>query len=187
LPSPHEREPARPAARSRSGRGPLVSPRAADGCIAQERDDPRAGPRDADVTGRATASVGHRTAASRGETNGRTAPIRPCPGTIASITAAASCRLCLCHGRDRVPELVVMAHMRPARLGGMAVTPPHGLTTDSPRASEQLSSPRGNRVPKRVPKQANLPSRALTQFQEIPANRDIITHRRRLITRRSRV
>jgi hypothetical protein len=36
--------------------------------------DPRAGPRDADVTGRATASVMHRTAASRGETNGRTAP-----------------------------------------------------------------------------------------------------------------
>jgi hypothetical protein len=32
------------------------------------------GPRDADVTGRATASERHRTAASRGETNGRTAP-----------------------------------------------------------------------------------------------------------------
>ena len=59
--------------------------------------DPRAGPRDADVTGRATASVRHRTAASRGETNGRTTPTRPCPGTIASITAASSCRLCLCH------------------------------------------------------------------------------------------
>jgi hypothetical protein len=41
--------------------------------------DPRAGPRDADVTGRATASVWHRTAASRGETSGRTAPTQAVP------------------------------------------------------------------------------------------------------------
>jgi hypothetical protein len=41
--------------------------------------DPRAGPRDAAVTGRTTASVGHRTAASRGETNGRTAPTQAVP------------------------------------------------------------------------------------------------------------
>jgi hypothetical protein len=41
--------------------------------------DPRAGPRDADVTRRATASVRHRTAASRGETNGRTAPTQAVP------------------------------------------------------------------------------------------------------------
>jgi hypothetical protein len=41
--------------------------------------DPRAGPHDADVTRRATASVGHRTAASRGETNGRTAPTQAVP------------------------------------------------------------------------------------------------------------
>jgi hypothetical protein len=41
--------------------------------------DPRAGRRDADVAGRATASVGHRTAASRGETSGRTAPSHAVP------------------------------------------------------------------------------------------------------------
>ena len=41
--------------------------------------DPRAGPRDADLTGRATASVRCRTAASRGETNGRTAPTQAVP------------------------------------------------------------------------------------------------------------
>jgi len=41
--------------------------------------DLRAGPRDADVTGHATASVGHRTAASRGETNVRTAPTMAVP------------------------------------------------------------------------------------------------------------
>jgi hypothetical protein len=52
----------------------------------------------------ATVSVGHRTAASRGETNGRTTPTRPCPGTIASITAASSCRLCLCHDSDHADE-----------------------------------------------------------------------------------
>jgi hypothetical protein len=49
------------------------------------------------VTRRATASVGHETAASRGKTNGRSAPLRPCRGMIASTTAASSCRLCLCH------------------------------------------------------------------------------------------
>ena len=59
------------------GRGPLVSPRAADGCIAPMIRKPvRA---TADVTGRTTASVGHRTAASRGETNGRTAPTQAVP------------------------------------------------------------------------------------------------------------
>jgi len=41
--------------------------------------DPRVGPCDADVTARATASVGHRTAASRGETHGRTAPSQGVP------------------------------------------------------------------------------------------------------------
>jgi hypothetical protein len=42
-------------------------------------DDPQAGRRDADVTLCATASVGHRTAASRGETNGRTPPTKAVP------------------------------------------------------------------------------------------------------------
>jgi hypothetical protein len=67
--------------------------------------DPRAAPRDADVTGRATASVGHRTAASRGETDGGPHPLSRCPGTIASTTAASSCRLCLCHGSSREAAL----------------------------------------------------------------------------------
>jgi len=62
--------------------------------------DPRAGPRDVDVTGGATASVGHRTAASRGEPTAGPHPLRPCPGTIAFATASSSCRLCLCHARD---------------------------------------------------------------------------------------
>jgi len=70
--------------------------------------DPRAGPRDADVTGRATGSVGHRTGASRGETTAGPRLLRPCAGTIASTTAASSCRLCLCHERDR-------RHQRPRR------------------------------------------------------------------------
>jgi len=75
--------------------------------------DPRAGPRDADFTGRATASVGHRTAASRGETNGRTAPPRPCPGTIASTAAASSCRLCLCHARASAGWLLLRPERSP--------------------------------------------------------------------------
>jgi len=73
-------------------------------------DDPQAARRDDDVTGRATASVGHRTAASRGETNGRTTPTRPCPGTIASITAAPPSGLAQCHGcGSRVACTVVIA------------------------------------------------------------------------------
>jgi hypothetical protein len=60
-----------------SGRGPLVS-RARGGRL-HRPGDPRAGPRHADVTGRATASVEHRTAASRGETNGRTPPTQAVP------------------------------------------------------------------------------------------------------------
>jgi hypothetical protein len=66
-------------------RNPLVALRtrttrlAARGRRLHRPGDPRAGPRDADVTGRATASVGHRTAASRGETNGRTAPTQAVP------------------------------------------------------------------------------------------------------------
>jgi hypothetical protein len=41
---------------------------------------------------------GHRTAAPRGKPTAGPHPLRPCPGTIASTTAASSCRLCLCHG-----------------------------------------------------------------------------------------
>jgi hypothetical protein len=65
--------------------------------------DPRAGPRDADVTGRATASVGHRTAASRGETNGR-----------AARTQAASW-----HDRSHYSGVVVPAMPMP-RIGSSA-------------------------------------------------------------------
>jgi hypothetical protein len=52
---------------------------AARGGRLHRQDDPRAGPRDADVTGRATASVRHRTAASRGETIDRIAPTQGVP------------------------------------------------------------------------------------------------------------
>jgi hypothetical protein len=51
-------------ARYQIGRGPLVSPR---GRRLHRPGHPRAGPRDADVAGRATASLGHLTAASRRE------------------------------------------------------------------------------------------------------------------------
>ena len=64
-------------------------------------DDPQAGRRDAHVTSCATASVRRRTAASRGKTNARSTATRPCPGTIASVTAASLCRLSLCHAGNR--------------------------------------------------------------------------------------
>jgi len=37
-----------------------------------------------------------------GQPNGRTAPTQAVPWTIASTTAASSCRLCLCHVRREV-------------------------------------------------------------------------------------
>ena len=46
----------------------------------------------------ATASVGHRMAASRRKPTAGSHHLRPCADTIASTTAAASCPLCLCHG-----------------------------------------------------------------------------------------
>jgi hypothetical protein len=81
--------------------GTITTRLAARGGRLHRPGDPRAGPRDADVAGHAAASVGHRTAASRGETNGRTAPTQAVPWHDRSTTAAASCRLCLCHGFAR--------------------------------------------------------------------------------------
>jgi hypothetical protein len=64
--------------------------------------DPRAGP--CDVTGRVTASEGLGLLLRAGKPTAGPHPLRPCPGTIASNTAASSCRLCLCHECDRRPR-----------------------------------------------------------------------------------
>jgi hypothetical protein len=81
-------DPARPLCKASRARGSSLSGLsgwtrttrlAARGGRLHRPGDPRAGPGDADVSGRATASVGHRTAASRGETNGRTAHTQAVP------------------------------------------------------------------------------------------------------------
>ena len=99
-------------------------------------DDPQAGRRDAHVTSRATASVTHRTAASCGETNGRTTPTRPCPGTIAFTTAASLCRLFLCHGRERQrrPLLTIASTIHATRAGR---SPTNGSRSSGTRVSSQ--------------------------------------------------
>jgi hypothetical protein len=64
-------------AQCRSGRGPLVSPRAADGSVARVIREPvRATPTSPAAL---LLPYGHRTAASRGKTNGRTAPTQAVP------------------------------------------------------------------------------------------------------------
>ena len=65
--------------------------------------NPRAGSRDADVTGRAAASVRHRTRDPRGKPTAGPHRLRACAGTIASTAAVSSCRLCLCHHEGSRP------------------------------------------------------------------------------------
>ena len=65
--------------------------------------NPRAGSRDADVTGRAAASVRHRTRDPRGKPTAGPHRLRACAGTIASTAAVSSCWLCLCHHEGSRP------------------------------------------------------------------------------------
>ncbi len=91
-------------ARSRfpSGRGPLVSPRSADGCIARViRERVRATP-PSPAALLLPEAMGLLLRAGKPAAGPH--PLRPCPGTIASTTAASSCRLGLCHACDHAEE-----------------------------------------------------------------------------------
>jgi hypothetical protein len=81
------------------GRGPLVSPRAADGCIVPMIRTPVRATPTSSAALLLPQGVGLLLRARK--TNARTTATRPCPGTIACITAASSCRLSLCHACDR--------------------------------------------------------------------------------------
>ncbi|MBV9681880.1 MAG: hypothetical protein JO046_08810 [Solirubrobacterales bacterium] len=81
-------------------RGSLVSPRAVDGCIARVIQEPVRATPTSPAALLVPSGIG---LLLRAGTNGRTTPTRPCADTLASTTAASSCRLCLCHACDH-PE-----------------------------------------------------------------------------------
>jgi hypothetical protein len=76
------------------GRGPLVSPRVADGCTARVIREPVRATPTSPAALLLPWGIG---LLLRARNNGRTTRTRSCPGTIADITAASLCRLCLCH------------------------------------------------------------------------------------------
>jgi hypothetical protein len=81
----------------RVGRGPLVSRRAADGCIARVIREPVRAMSTTPAALLLPKGIGPMLHA--GKPTAGPHPVRPCPGTIASTTLASSCRLCLCHVR----------------------------------------------------------------------------------------
>jgi hypothetical protein len=110
--------------------------------------DPRAGPRDADVTGRTTASIGHLTALRVGTPTAGPQALRPCAGTIAYTTSASSCRLCLCHEWDRLTRRDERSRSCRARISAPTGqddfgAPRRGNAGQTPRADEALFEPAG--------------------------------------------